>query len=434
MQNRRGGSANVTGWIDARPRSLPSTGTRDSRARAGRRVLRAEMTPAEPEHGQGTKRDGDDLRKREHERRGPDHPQRREEHEERIDMAAEAHHLLAGRGLRDLERTALRRAPNRLDHVPEVEPPFAEVHEARTRDDEEDRAPRRHRPAQPSVHLRSRTNAAPNRNSPLARRPRCRGGRRHPRSSDQRGAGVSAPTEPRERDRSARLADCESDRHGRDRQRPGGVERRRMSTARRDEHSQRHEPEVPETRLQRARRPRAAARSSGARRSARARAMPRSRRRTRSARPRDARAVRPGDQTRARPPARAPAPRQRAGRDRARRYTRCTSLRRSRGQACAGDPDSRPCQRSRSRATTAPGQPRRRRTPRSAPNIRLVAASQTTSGQRKNFAASVIPMLADDAKRRSRNRQAIAAASANQSVTLPVWIAEITGGHRSSKP
>ena len=33
-----------------------------------------------------------------------------------------------------------------------------------------------------------------------------------------------------------------------------------------------------------------------------------------------------------------------------------------------------------------------------APNARFVAASQTTSGQRKNFAASVIPMLADDAK------------------------------------
>ena len=38
-------------------------------------------------------------------------------------------------------------------------------------------------------------------------------------------------------------------------------------------------------------------------------------------------------------------------------------------------------------------------------------------------------MLAQTGPARSRKRQASAAASANQSVTLPVWIAEITGGH-----
>ena len=43
-------------------------------------------------------------------------------------------------------------------------------------------------------------------------------------------------------------------------------------------------------------------------------------------------------------------------------------------------------------------------------------------------------MLAETGTARSRNRHATAAASANQSVTLPVWIAEMTGGHSEQEP
>ncbi len=66
--------------------------------------------------------------------------------------------------------------------------------------------------------------------------------------------------------------------------------------------------------------------------------------------------------------------------------------------------------------------------------IRRVAASHTTRGHRKNFAARVIPIAAATTRSRSRKRHASAAASANQSVTLPVWMAEMTGGHSNRRP
>ena len=146
-----------------------------------RGALGAEMAPAEPEHGKGAERDDDDLRKRERERRRPDHPQRREECEERIDVAAEAHDLLAGRGLRDLERTAVRRAPDGLHHVAEIEPPFAEVHEAGASDNEKHRAPTRHR--------------SPDRDCPRALANECdRSGALRPGRATSSAAGVAAVT------------------------------------------------------------------------------------------------------------------------------------------------------------------------------------------------------------------------------------------------
>ena len=54
-------------------------------------------------------------------RPGNEPPERREEHEDRIDVRTEARDLLARRGVGHLERPALGRAPDRLDHVPEVE-------------------------------------------------------------------------------------------------------------------------------------------------------------------------------------------------------------------------------------------------------------------------------------------------------------------------
>jgi hypothetical protein len=60
-------------------------------------------------------------------------------------MPPEPHHLLTGRALRDLKRAAVSRAPDGLHHVPEVEPPLAEVHVGAANDDVEDCGPRRHR-------------------------------------------------------------------------------------------------------------------------------------------------------------------------------------------------------------------------------------------------------------------------------------------------
>ena len=59
--------------------------------------------------------------------------------------AAEPRHLLARRAVRDLERSAMRRAPDGLHHVPEVEPPLEEVHVAAVNDHEQDGRPSGHR-------------------------------------------------------------------------------------------------------------------------------------------------------------------------------------------------------------------------------------------------------------------------------------------------
>ena len=103
------------------------------------------MAPTEPEHGQCTERDDDDLGKRECKWRRPDKPERREQREERIDVRTEPHHLLTRRAVRDLERVAVRRAPDGLHHVSEIEAPLAEVPVTPVDDRRRERPPPSHR-------------------------------------------------------------------------------------------------------------------------------------------------------------------------------------------------------------------------------------------------------------------------------------------------
>ena len=103
------------------------------------------MTAAEPEDGKRSERNDQHLCEAEGKWRRPHQPQRREEGQERIDMPAEPNDLVARRPERDLERMSVRRAPDRLHHVPEVEAAFAEGHVAASHDPEENDAPSRHR-------------------------------------------------------------------------------------------------------------------------------------------------------------------------------------------------------------------------------------------------------------------------------------------------
>ena len=65
---------------------------------------------------------------------------------------------------------------------------------------------------------------------------------------------------------------------------------------------------------------------------------------------------------------------------------------------------------------------------------RRVAASHTTSGHRKNFAASVTPTHAELGSGTIAEPPRERGGKPEQSVTLPVWIAESTGGHRRTSP
>ena len=135
----------MTGWIDAAAVTASHGYARYAEREEAGGSLRLEMPAREPEHRERAERHDDDLREPEDERRRPDEPGRREQDEERIDVAAEPGHLLARRAVRDLERAALGRAPDRLHHVPEVEAADAEVHEAVAHDAEEDDRPDGHR-------------------------------------------------------------------------------------------------------------------------------------------------------------------------------------------------------------------------------------------------------------------------------------------------
>ena len=256
---RRNVIANVTGWIAptalvANPRvrevcerenAAPAARSRDGAARARRRGA--------PE------RDHRDLREREHQRRGPDDPQRREQHEQRVDVGAEPDDLLARRSVRHLERATLRRAPDRLHHVPEVESTDPEIQIGAAYDSEEDEDPASSDPQIASVQAcspaqtRSRAcewlahcsrvvalTARPSREAPERERPLVRS----PLTCEARG--------PRQR------------RHG---QRPGRLEWRRLSAPRRDHHRERDEPDEWRAGAGRAPPPRRATRSNGARRS-----------------------------------------------------------------------------------------------------------------------------------------------------------------------
>ena len=59
---------------------------------------------------------------------------------------------------------------------------------------------------------------------------------------------------------------------------------------------------------------------------------------------------------------------------------------------------------------------------------RRVAASQTTSGQRKSFNEIAAARALPEAHRRSRHRHAIARSNASRGVSVPSLTAEMTGG------
>jgi hypothetical protein len=82
--------------------------------------LAAEVFAREPVDGQRAERDRDRLRHEQQVRARPDEPERREGGEDRVEVRTEAGHLVAAQA-RDLERVAVRRRPDRLHHVPEVE-------------------------------------------------------------------------------------------------------------------------------------------------------------------------------------------------------------------------------------------------------------------------------------------------------------------------
>ena len=120
-QKSRNVIANVTGgW--PRPRSCRSRDRRDMRKRQQPgSTIGLEMSPSEPKHRQRTKCHDDHLGGVPGRGRRPDDPDRREQHQERIDVPGETRYLLARLVNRRLEWPSVNRAPDCLRHVPEVE-------------------------------------------------------------------------------------------------------------------------------------------------------------------------------------------------------------------------------------------------------------------------------------------------------------------------
>ena len=85
-------------------------------------ALGGEVLSRQPVHGQRAECDCNRLRDEQQVGARPQPPQRREEHQHRVDVRAEPERLLAGEG-RDAKRVAVCRRPDRLHHVAEVEPP-----------------------------------------------------------------------------------------------------------------------------------------------------------------------------------------------------------------------------------------------------------------------------------------------------------------------
>ena len=81
---------------------------------------RPEVLAREPPDRDRSEPDSDGLADEEHVRARPDPPQRREQGEDRVDVRAEARHLVALQ-VGDLEQVAVGRRPHRLHHVPEIE-------------------------------------------------------------------------------------------------------------------------------------------------------------------------------------------------------------------------------------------------------------------------------------------------------------------------
>ena len=111
-----------------------------------RQPVVAQPAAPEPEGGQRAGRDDHGLRDQQHLGARPDPPQRREEHQHRVDVGAEARELAAG-DVGRLEEAPLGRAPDRLHHVAEVEAAGGEAAVAEHRQPGEDRGVgRRHQP------------------------------------------------------------------------------------------------------------------------------------------------------------------------------------------------------------------------------------------------------------------------------------------------
>ena len=91
---------------------------REREAEAG--ALRVEVLAREPVDGQRAEGDRDCLRDEQHVLARPQPPERREEGENRVDVRGQARDLVALQ-VRDPQRPAVRRRPDRLHHVAEVE-------------------------------------------------------------------------------------------------------------------------------------------------------------------------------------------------------------------------------------------------------------------------------------------------------------------------
>ena len=89
--------------------------------------LGPEVPAAEPEDRKRPERHHDDLRERERERRGPEIHSGASSTSSGSTCDAEPNDLLTGRAVRRLQQAPLRRAPDRLHHVPEVEAAEPEV-------------------------------------------------------------------------------------------------------------------------------------------------------------------------------------------------------------------------------------------------------------------------------------------------------------------
>ena len=106
--------------------------------------LGAEVLAAEPEDGECAARESERLDGYEHVRARPDEPERREHGQDRLEVRSEPRDLLAVEvGLLE-EAVAVRRRPDRLDDVAEVEAPSVERAMAKDRERGEHRRKRDH--------------------------------------------------------------------------------------------------------------------------------------------------------------------------------------------------------------------------------------------------------------------------------------------------
>ena len=101
------------------------------------------MPAPEPEHRQGAQGDDRNLRESEHERRLPDDPERSSRTRNGSTWPP-SRTICSPVVVRGFERAALRRAPDSLHHVAQVEPAYAEIDIGVAHDDEEDERPDGH--------------------------------------------------------------------------------------------------------------------------------------------------------------------------------------------------------------------------------------------------------------------------------------------------